>query len=390
MNAATADEPARINVAGGDRPAITTPTDSIELVPRFTIGELDGAPAYAFGQVVSVLPRSDGGFYACDRNDTSVRLYDSAGVFITNIGRKGSGPGEYTDCWTLSLVGDSLLWVADRYNGRFVAFALDGRAVTTLKHSRLSDPRYVDSQGRFWWATYIRDKYEVGVERYRLESSDLGGGGGFSIEVPAHRVPQPDLGFAISTTEGNYLSHDPDTVWNVAPDGAMLIATTRDYRVTRVEHGRPTLTFAPTVLPAPVGYEPAERAEYDQWSAYFESTGFGEGRKFLRVGERKAFVRSIRGDDVGRIWVQVHVRAEKRPIPPRPPGNRKPLLTWRERNTFDLFDGATGLHLGRVAFPYATELMATSGDRVWLTDEGPDGEQRIAVHDLRAFTTPRK
>lgn len=80
----------------------------------------------------------------------------------------------------------------------------------------------------------------------------------------------------------------------------------------------------------------------------------------------------------------MHVGAEQRPIPPRPPGDLRPLLTWRERNTYDLFDSHTGAYIGRVAFPYATQLMATQGDRVWLAEEGASGEQRIGVYELRA------
>ena len=76
--------------------------------------------------------------------------------------------------------------------------------------------------------------------------------------------------------------------------------------------------------------------------------------------------------------------AEKRPIPPRKPGDQRPLLTWRERNTFDLFDGASGGYIGRIAFPYATEFMASRGDRVWLREEGESGEQLIGVYDLKS------
>lgn len=59
-------------------------------------------------------------------------------------------------------------------------------------------------------------------------------------------------------------------------------------------------------------------------------------------------------------------------------------MTWRERNIFDLFDDVTGGYIGRVSFPYATELMASLGDRVWPREEGPSGEPLVGVYRLRA------
>lgn len=57
-------------------------------------------------------------------------------------------------------------------------------------------------------------------------------------------------------------------------------------------------------------------------------------------------------------------------------------MTWRERNTFDLF-GPDGAYIGSVVFPYATQLMATRGDRAWLLEEGESGEQLVGIYDLR-------
>lgn len=47
------------------------------------------------GDGLAIQPAPDGGFYACDGNDVSIRRYDAAGTFVRHVGRKGAGPGEY-------------------------------------------------------------------------------------------------------------------------------------------------------------------------------------------------------------------------------------------------------------------------------------------------------
>ncbi len=382
--------------AGADAPSpgdsrLAVGTDSITAELAFRIGELDGAPEFAFGDVIAIAARHDGAFYVCDRNDTSIRLYDARGGFVRAIGRRGAGPAEYSLCYFLSIVGDSVLWVGDLYNGRFVGFGLDGTDAGVVRGGEYSNPQRVDQQGRFWWMR-IRVDRAVGADWQVHTITDRSLTPIDSLRVPPRFFgssrPRP---FALSTSEGMYLSVPKDTLWSIAPDDALLRAFPTEYRVRRTGGSRPPLEVGRAYTP--VRHEPAEHAEWDAWRAYNDenSRAANGGRPVVHdpIPDTKPFLRALLGDDLGRIWVQVHVRAEKRDIPPRPAGNRRPLLTWRERNTFDLFDGGSGGFIGRVAFPYATELMTIRGDRVWLREEGESGEQLIGVYDLRPAARPR-
>lgn len=67
-------------------------TDSIVTERVLRIGELDGALEYAFGSIVAIQPAPDGGFYACDGNDVSIRRYDAAETLCGMWDARALGP----------------------------------------------------------------------------------------------------------------------------------------------------------------------------------------------------------------------------------------------------------------------------------------------------------
>src|SRR5690606_23746461 len=60
------------------------------------IGEtLDENPDYQLFQVASALRLSGGTIVVANRGSHQLKLYDSTGRFVRNMGRKGGGPGEF-------------------------------------------------------------------------------------------------------------------------------------------------------------------------------------------------------------------------------------------------------------------------------------------------------
>ena len=80
--------------------------------------------------------------------------------------------------------------------------------------------------------------------------------------------------------------------------------------------------------------------------------------------------------DHGRVWVHRYVEATKREVPPRSLGDKRPLLTWREPTTFDVFE-PDGTFLGTVVVPVATSIRVWSGKRMWGVQTGDEGEQLV-------------
>lgn len=70
---------------------------TIEVRPRpiLSIGGMTEDPHYTLSEVVGGLRLRDGRVLVADRFNNSVRMYDSAGEFIREVGGKGQGPGEY-------------------------------------------------------------------------------------------------------------------------------------------------------------------------------------------------------------------------------------------------------------------------------------------------------
>ena len=68
-------------------------------------------------------------------------------------------------------------------------------------------------------------------------------------------------------------------------------------------------------------------------------------------------------------------------IPPRPPGDTRPLLVWRQRATYDVFD-KLGAYLGRVVLPKSARVIAAQGDRVWVVSKDSDDVESITVYRL--------
>jgi 6-bladed beta-propeller len=373
--------PARARVDG-----LPVGTDSIVATRLLRIGQLDGAPEYAFGRIDAIATTADGGFYLCDSNDVSIRRYDSSGAFIRKVGRKGAGPGEYGMCADIAVARDGGLAVSDPSNGRVAFFRPDGefdRVVSVNVSPGLMGGEnifFVDSAGRMWKRGWLAAE---GVGESSIPNQyvvlDSKGTRLDSVAVPAPG-PGPGRGFMLCTNDGCYVAQPQDTLSAIDQDGLIAAAGPMSYRITL--RARDGSTREITRSAEQVAYTGPELAQWESWRAYMEK----QTPQYppIAIPKRKPILRELRFDDVGRLWVKVHVTAEDRPIPPRPAGDPRPLLTWRERNTFDLFDVASGGYIGRVAFPYATVFLTSRGNKVWLREEGESGEMLIGIYELKA------
>ncbi|MBL8997484.1 MAG: hypothetical protein KJZ74_04195 [Gemmatimonadales bacterium] len=361
------------------------------LEPLFRIGQLEGPPEYALGQINRVLPAPDGGFYTCDRNDFVLRRYDREGKYVRTIGRRGQGPAEYDGCSDVDLMGDSVIVVSDPRSARFVFFRADGTFERVLGEHIFPgfgggrDYFFVDRQARLWMRGALKGTGppaagEGEFGRTQFVILDPHAGRVDSVLVPGGAGSTRGLAFVLGTPDGLHAYVPPDTIWAVTRDGSFVVAGSDAYRIhVRPRSGAPREITRPS---PPVPYEDEERAEWDAWREYFSSRQ--GGRTLPEVLAHKPAIRRLLVDDDGRLWVQPHIAAERRERPPRPAGDPRPMLHWIERGTFDLFELASGDFLGRLVLPAATQLMAVQGDRVWLAGEGEEGEVVISVHRLKA------
>jgi hypothetical protein len=101
--------------------------------PRLEVGGLDVDPEYQIYQVQGATVLSDGRVVVADNGSKELRYYDASGRFLEAVGRRGGGPGEFGNLWSLQrIAGDSLL-IWDPGNLRFAVHDADGVFARTFK-----------------------------------------------------------------------------------------------------------------------------------------------------------------------------------------------------------------------------------------------------------------
>lgn len=118
------------------------PTWSV--VEEFRLGSVDD-PETALTRVpplygLAIGPQ--GHIYIAQPLDGQIRIYDESGRFLRAVGRRGSGPGEFTNLWFIGFVADTLYainWVP----GRVSFFTPEGEHLGTQALAAAPDDRFV-------------------------------------------------------------------------------------------------------------------------------------------------------------------------------------------------------------------------------------------------------
>ena len=361
---------------------------NVRLVAAFALGAVDGPPEYAFGLIGSTAVDGSGGFYVYDYRDVQIRHYDVNGRFTGVIGRKGQGPGEYGDVSGIDVAEDSLLIVCDPSTRRMTIFGPDGkvrRMVSPPAHIRGSPPDCIAGrEGIVFRRTRLvqpRPGLKVPmigpVMQYMLSRLD-----GTFVDSMYLGPRLSEWQWVLSTSDGMRHAFPAETLGAAWTGGGVLRAWSMAYRIAiSTPDGHVVLIERKAPRVALTG---PERAEWVAWDTYIHETHPGELP--TSIPHEKPYFRDLMSDHLGRIWVQLYAKAEKRNMAPRPAGDPRPLLTWKERNTHDVF-APEGRYLGRVELPAESQLLAVRDDRVFLRLTGTQGEERIGVFRIRGART---
>jgi hypothetical protein len=121
---------------------------SVAVRPAVRIGQAEGAPEYAFDGVRGAARLPDGTIVVADRGSSQLRFYDPSGRFLRATGRRGRGPGEFSQIMgMIRLPGDSLL-VNDAFD-RALVYDPDGRFVRIVPLRGDGDVPFSQLLGRF-------------------------------------------------------------------------------------------------------------------------------------------------------------------------------------------------------------------------------------------------
>jgi len=85
----------------------------IEFVEDISIGIEEGDENYMFNYPVDIDSDSEGNIYVLDYQDCIIKKYDPFGKFVAQFGRKGQGPAEFTNPYSMMISHQDSVYVGD-------------------------------------------------------------------------------------------------------------------------------------------------------------------------------------------------------------------------------------------------------------------------------------
>ena len=280
-------------------------------------GSVDGDdPNLTFG-AIRVQAAGDGTIYVLDQQAAEVRVFDSDGLYLRTIVRRGEGPGEIGGANGIFLSGDTLLWINDTRQFTIIGVNTDGEEVRRFTKPVLSVTStwagVFDDRGRYWRETSHSDDEPgfpppVGLTswtgRHYYKFHDLSSGAIDSVQLGESRFriyaySTPDVPFGFLP-----LRFQPFEMIAVNAAGGFWRAHSMSYRIAQTGEGGDTLLVIEAGLPG----QPVTDADR---SAYVDS--IVEDRPELRreaeevaalMPDTKPILATILVDDEHRLWVQ--------------------------------------------------------------------------------------
>jgi hypothetical protein len=356
-------------VAGLTAVAACAPSDrgvSAPDVPRWRlepIVTLGGPADTGWTRLKDVVADAHGTMYVLDEGAAQIRVFDSAGVPLRVIGRKGAGPAEFGEAYGMGIgwLGDTLA-VLDPGNGRLARLTSTGGWVGAWPAKRITgrDVRLRQSG----LAVYAPDWRPAGGKPQSLLVRYTASGAGDTLVMPDRPADQP--GAIVCPAAGAIRFFAIPFAYGIlsvpGPAGELVTARTDAYRIAVVSPTGDTLrTISRDVAPLAVSDS--------EWSA-----GLAEYREFREKNPAascdpasparvrlKPVLRNLVFDDAGALWVER--RAD-------------------DGDVLDVFDRA-GKLIGTLSAPMhdADIPIYVRGDRLYtITVDEATGAQAVSVY----------
>lgn len=376
----------------GDTTVVRTLSGSVwdmeaTLVPEITIGRLNGPEEYLFGSIRSIAVDDDGTVHVLDLQAQHVRVFDSLGVYVETLGRRGEGPGEFTEAEAIATLPDGRLAVRDPENQRVTVFGPGQGEIAEWRYAggiSTFSPLYVDTHGRIHLVAGDLSR----VDELVMEIILLGPDGthldtvpepSSDYEAPYVRAEAPG---GMSVTYG--VPFSPRFHWTVHPSGHFLTGLSTAYRI---ELARDDGVLRIERNQDPVAASDAERAyQRDLTVAGIRRSLPGWDWDGPAIPSRKPFFRALRAGRDGRIWVRLST--EGRPVdnPDHDPDDPASFaVIWEEDTRYDVFE-PDGTYLGVVIAPdefTSFPVPVFGSDRVWAVTEDEQGVQRVVRYRIQ-------
>ena len=286
----------------------TPPAWRAERVLR--LGSLEGGPE-EFGRVRSLLADADGNVYVADNLAQEIRVFAPDGRHVRTIGRKGGGPGEFGDLYSLAWLGGDLV-AMDPRNARIGLLSREGEWLDLIQHFPITGPMIrLHPLGDDGFYAPIVDAARQGLAFVRFTA----GGPHDTIPMPAAPAVQTPAGLQRTAAvcrrpDGGIqfisLPEVPTVEYAFPPPGGTIaVSWTGEYRVAFLDPAGDTLRIVTRERP-PLPYTDALYEEGMRPYRELRET-FPDARCEPGEPERpshRAALRHILFDETGRMWVE--------------------------------------------------------------------------------------
>ena len=377
------------------------------VVAETTIGELDGETEYSFGGINELEVAEDGRIYVFDRQVPALREYDAAGKYVRTLGRKGAGPGEYTQANGVAIHRDGRVVLWDAGTARINVYRPDGTFITSWPMPGgsgfyTSGALFVDTAGNTYARTRIGDPpKENAAATGRMFGTtglvkwDRNGAIVDSLTPPPATVEMQAI---VATQKGgtsqSFVPFSPRHIWVWSPLGYFVSARTDLYAVILSPPNEQPRRIERDAKPVATTSE--ERSDYEERSTWnMRQTDPTWRWSGPGVPATKPAIASLTVADDGRIWVSVSRPGERLPEGEQPSGPtvragtgdfpKPPPQKWRDPIVYDVFD-PSGEYLGRVPAPPKTSFRTMRGDHIWaVRRDSLDVEQVVRLRVVPGF-----
>ncbi len=345
-----------------------------------------------FSRIAGLRELSDGRVIVGDPLEKAIRVLDFRGGDFTEIGRAGSGPGEFqTPGRLLPLPGDSTL-LLDFGNMRMTVVSAGGRFARTapLRHetgpfmmAAATDREgfvYVDQSSTFAFGPNQPEPSDSGpllrwkpgaptFDTVAMLPRPLRSGAGRSVQISGSAGGAVRLGGGIAA-----MPFSPRDAWAAGPDGRIALISAADYHVEWL------LPDGRRVAGRPVPYRPVPITTADKEAWADEQAGrqmtmvTTEGSRTMRPDRpdvdgiewpehKPPFVNNAWVASNGELWVQRHVRHG---VP----------------ETYDVFD-ASGNLARQVVLPEHRDVVGHGNGTLYAVRTDGDGLQWLEKYELQ-------
>ena len=140
------------------------------LEEELTIGEPEGDENYMFSFIISIDVDKMGNIYVLDVKEAHIKVFDKNGSFFRIIGRKGQGPGEFQNPFTVQISSNHNIVVFDPLPQKLTFLSLEGKYIKSISIKGLFNPPLITPDGNIL-SIVKADKSEN--PKYELHKLDL-------------------------------------------------------------------------------------------------------------------------------------------------------------------------------------------------------------------------